>query len=336
MVSLPLSLLSLLGLPLVSSTWTQLPDAGWSPRSAFRMVVSGDDVIVAGGTDDPSRFFNDAYRMNLSDGSWYPLPFATPQWGARASFGMSALKNGTIVLTGGQQEDGGHASFQDVWALDALKWRQLPDAPWRRRVGHAQSTCRGADGSDRIIISGGASTDAGIFISVYNDVWSMSLDGRWTQLANVPWKKRFLHATTCLSDGSLVLTGGHSGFQDFNDVWLMSSSGQWNQLVDAAPFSKRSRFGMVTFPDDSVLAGEGMSKEDFWFTEDIRNGSWQSLGRPPFSERYDYGMVALPKGDAVNGRSALIAGGTLLENGIHNYNNVYRLDIGAGHDITIV
>merc|ERR1719263_2383864 len=99
------ALLGLLCLWLASSEWTQLPDAGWSPRSAFQMAVSGDNVIVAGGTDDPSRFFNDAYRMSLSDGNWYPLPFSSPQWPARANFGMSVLTNGSVVITGGQQQD---------------------------------------------------------------------------------------------------------------------------------------------------------------------------------------------------------------------------------------
>lgn len=321
------SIVAILLLRRANSEWSQLEDAGWSPRSAFQMEISADSVIVAGGTDDPSRFFNDAYRMTLNDGLWYPLPFGSPQWPTRANFGMSALANGTLILTGGQQQDGGHSSLSDVWALDVPtergQWRQLPDAPWKRRVGHGQSTC-----GDRVIVTGGASTDAGVFISVYNDVWSMASDGSWALLPSPPWHKRFLHNTACLSDGTLVLTGGHSGFSDFNDIWIMSPLGEWREVTPKAPFSPRARFGMVSFSDDSVLVGEGMSKEDFWFAENIHDAtSWRSLGRPPFSERYDYGMVALPSNASTSKRTALVAGGMLLSQGIHNYNTVYRIVI---------
>eukprot|EP00931_Biecheleriopsis_adriatica_P092632 TRINITY_DN66423_c0_g1_i1.p1 TRINITY_DN66423_c0_g1~~TRINITY_DN66423_c0_g1_i1.p1 ORF type:complete len:340 (+),score=41.15 TRINITY_DN66423_c0_g1_i1:69-1088(+) len=332
-----LGLALMAGLTVAAGNWTQLSGAGWSPRSGFQMAVPGNSVIVAGGTDDPSRFYNDAYRMTLSDGLWSPLPFSSPQWPARASFGMSAYANGTLVLTGGQQEDGGHASLNDVWALDAPdsstpQWRQLPNAPWKHRVGHAQSTCK-----DRVVITGGASTDAGVFISVYSDVWSMASDGSWTEIPGAPWHKRFLHSTTCLSDGSLVLAGGHSGFSDFSDVWLMSPDGKWKELTAKAPFSTRVRFSMVSFADDSVLVGEGMSKEDFWIAENVEQvSSWRSLGRPPFSERYDYGLVALPSNTTTGKRTALVAGGMLLSQGIHNYNEVYRLVVDGSGDSSML
>jgi hypothetical protein len=326
-------LLLILTLRHASGEWTQLADAGWSPRSGFQMAVSGEDVVVAGGTNDPSTFFNDAYRLSLKDGKWYPLPFSSPQWPPRANFGMSVLHNGTIIMTGGQQQDGGTASLNDVWALDTpaadgAAWRKLPDAPWPHRVGHAQATCQSSDG-EHVIIAGGVSSDAGIFMTQYQDVWSMSSDGAWRKLHDAPWHKRFLHNMVCLSGGRLVLTSGHSGFTDYNDVWMMSPDGSWSEVTSAAPFSTRGRFGMVAFPDDSVIVGEGMSKEDFWLgTVRGTEIAWQSLGKPPFSERYDYGMVALPSNGTKQARTALVAGGMLLSNGIHNYNNVYRLEVG--------
>merc|ERR1712216_360857 len=97
--------------------------------------------------------------------------------------------------------------------------------------------------------------------------------------------------------------------------------------MSSAPFSARARFSLVAFADDSLLVGEGMSKEDFWLGDVRKEGSWKSLGRPPFSERYDYGMVALPSNGSASHRTALVAGGMLLENGIHNYNSVYKLEI---------
>lgn len=327
----------LIWLKLVSAEWTQLPDAGWSPRSAFQMALSGENVIVAGGTNDPSNYYNDAYRMSLTNGLWYPLPFSSKQWPPRANFGMSTLSNGSVVLTGGQQQDGGHASLKDVWMLvDAGgQWHQLPDAPWPHRMGHTQATCKGSAGTEeRVIVTGGVSNNAGFFRTTYHDVWSMAPDGTWTQLPDAPWTKRFLHGSACLSDGSLVMTGGAGGFKDFNDVWLMSSDGTWKELTSAAPFSTRARFGMVAFADDSVLVGEGMSKEDFWLGN-IKENTWKSLGKPPFSERYDYGMVVLPSNKSTSARTALVAGGMLLEEGIHNYNNVYRLAVDATDDSAV-
>lgn len=318
-----------------NSEWTQLPDAGWSPRGGFQMVASKDRVVVAGGTAGPGYDYNDAYQLNLNDGLWYPLPFSSTQYPARSDFGMSVLTNGTIVLTGGQNQDGGHGAFNDVWALDYVGstggWRQLPKAPWKGRVGHAQATCRSADGAglERLVIAGGASSRASVWISVYNDVWAMSVDGTWTQLPEAPWHKRFLHNMACLSDGRLLMTGGHSGFQDFNDVWLMSPSGDWKELTKAAPFSRRTQFGMVSFPDNSVIVGGGMSEQEFWLGEQAGADEfkWRSLGKAPFSDRYAYGLVALPPNKSVTKRVALLAGGTLLEQGIHNYNNVYKFTI---------
>lgn len=319
---------SILGLAVsihASNEWNQFPDAGWSPRSGFQMATVGSDVLVFGGTDDPGRSFNDAYR--LRSGLWYPLPFSSPMWNGRSDFGMSKLANGTLVLTGGQNQDGGHPSLNDVWVVDAtedlMSWHQMPQAPWTRRVAHSQSTCPQVSGyPERTIITGGGNTRSGIIIKQYTDNWAMAADGSWTQLPDGPWHKRWLHSTACLSDGSLVLAGGHSGFNVFNDVWMLSPNDEWTELSAAAPWSKRSQFGMVAFPDDSLLIG-GDGNQAFYFTSSVTQGTWTSLGKPPFSERSEYGMTISPNGT----RAALIAGGTLLSQGIHNYNDVWEITV---------
>jgi len=289
------------------------------------MVLSNNDLIVAGGTSGPGSSFNDVYKMH--GGLWYPLPFSNPNWSPRSDFAMVALRNGTVVLAGGQNEDGGDASLNDVWAMDpdTHTFHKMPDAPWKHRVGHSMSVCAGAGGSaERIVLTGGGNTRAGVFIWQYNDVWAMSGDGTWSSLGDAPWHKRWLHGTVCLSDGTVLLAGGHSGFQEFNDVWSMSHDGKWTELSPAAPWSTRAGFGMVALPGDLVIVGPDEGREDAWAL-DWSSGktSWQSLGKVPFSDRGGYGIAPAPNGT----KSALIAGGTLLSQGIHNYNEVWQISL---------
>jgi len=313
----------------LAGTWTRLQDAGWSPRSGFQMAASNGALIVAGGTSGPSVCFNDAYV--LRGGAWSPLPFSNPSWSPRSDFAMASFSNGTIVLCGGQNEVGGESSFKDVWALDAglERFRRLPDAPWLHRVGHSMSACPASGGqSERLILTGGGSTRTGIFPRQYNDVWAMDNSGHWSELGQAPWHARWLHSTTCLSDGTLLLVGGHSGFHFFNDVWAMSVAGEWSQLSPAAPWSPRSGFGMVALSGDVVLVGPGVGSTDFWAMEWTSRaqggGAWSKIGDVPVnSDRSAYGLAASPN----NTRSAILAGGTLLKNGVHNYNDVWQLTL---------
>ena len=71
-----------------------------------------------------------------------------------------------------------------------------------------------------MILTGGGTTRSGFFIKQYNDVWAMDGNGVWEELPQAPWHARWLHRTSCRSDGKLVLAGGYSGFQTFNDVWV--------------------------------------------------------------------------------------------------------------------
>merc|ERR1712083_1064315 len=96
-----------------------------------------------------------------------------------------------------------------------------------------------------------------------------SPNGTWTQItAKAPWGQRWLHRTVCLSDGSLIFSGGHyKGFQaagDFNDVWRMSPDGHFKQLEASAPWKPRRMFMMSAGPDDVIVVAGGTGHGDTW------------------------------------------------------------------------
>ena len=207
--------------------------------------------------------FSDAWTEQNPDSGWV----------ARMGHSTVALPDGSIVLTGGSDDE----NKNDVWRSDdkGVSWTLVNEsAGWNARYMH--STAALPDGS--IVLTGG-------FVNGYaNDVWlSEDRGSTWTQVNRSPgWKARMKHSTVVLPDGSIVLTGGYaSGWPNFghqNDTWRSTDKGAtWTQMSATAGWSERSMHTSVALPDGSIVLmggnGDDGNYNDTWRSSD-RGASW--------------------------------------------------------------
>lgn len=328
---------AILALPLAMAKldWVFVGSTPFGKRFSHGTVGDADGrIIVAGGAsslEESGRWFNDAWA--LEHGEWHGLPAST--WSPRGDFGFAALPNGTLVLAGGQQQDEqGHAATNDVHVLhkDAPGWERLPNAPWEPRVGHHMAAC--PDGS--VVVTGGVAAAICVFCKAYEDVWRLSPEGEWTRITEkAPWGKRRDHRTVCLSDGSLIFSGGHyKGFQaagDFNDIWRLSSTGEFEQLQSSAPWKPRRMFMMSAGLNDIIVVAGGVGHGDTWTVKGAASNGTLTFERQqpafPFDatgERWEAGLAALPNNTHV------LVGGMNQPHGVEGvYDDVWMLPCGT-------
>lgn len=315
-------ILTLCSLPVQAELqWKSLGAAPWKARFEHGSAIDrAGRIVIAGGAFLPlGPYLNDSWAFE--NGKWTQLPDST--WDERADIGLAALPNGTVVLVGGQREDGAYASKNDVHVLHkgAASWEDKGPAPWDARIGHTLTAC--PDGS--LILVGGSSSRTNVFYKLFADVWRMSLDGKWSQITEkAPWAARFDHRTVCLSDGSLVMAGGGERLQNFNDMWRMTKDGAWTQIQKKCPWRARTDFMMAAGSDDTiVLAGEF---SDTWKLEGVLQGKlqWTRQQDMPFpkAQRWKTDLLALP-----NNRFVVAGGEQTTSNDA--FNDLWELSEGA-------
>lgn len=144
--------------------------------------------------------------------------------------------------------------------------------------------------------------------------------GTWTQMtAAAEWSERDGHTSVVLSDGSIVLMGGHDGDNRLNDVWRSTDQGAtWEQMTAAAEWSARNVHASVVLSDDSILVMggyDGSKLNDVWLSTD-KGATWTEMtAAAEWSARSSFTSVAL------SDDSIVLMGGSL---GITRLNDVWR------------
>src|SRR3989344_4380076 len=168
------------------ATWTQLPNAPWTPRQGHASLVFNNKIWVLGGEIGNSwplrMYMNDVWAY---DGTSWTTATASQRWIRRTQH-SAVVHNGKMYVMGGLSNIGRtFIWFHDVWSSpDGINWTQeTASAPWAGREGHVSLVFDG-----KIWVIGGTSYDRQTNQTrVYNDAWS-SGDGRtWTlETSNIP------------------------------------------------------------------------------------------------------------------------------------------------------
>ncbi len=190
-------------------TWTSVSPSGSAPAPRMRHSsvydTATNSLIIFGGFDCTSTYFNDVWRLsNANDSTGTPawthvVPSGTPPSARQASAAVYDAATNSLILFGG---GAGASVFSDVWVLSnangsggAPTWTQLTVASSgpAARTGH--SAVYDSQNS-RMIIYGGVSGSA-----VFDDTWILSdangVGGTptWTQLTPVtPGPPRYDHS----------------------------------------------------------------------------------------------------------------------------------------------
>jgi len=209
---------------------------------------------------------------------------------------IANLTDGSIMLSGGRDRDGSHAS-DEVWkSTDGTDWTKLPSPGWKARSYHAMMELNGCV----YVIAGQGFSVLGS--PYYNDVWR-SCDGgmTWKELPNAPFTARSGIACTVFN-GKMYIAGGcysgAGGKRSFlNDVWATSDGENWECLTSGAEWSARSGPRLVVHKDKLlILGGEiGFKPDtqlgDIWASSN-GGANWTLIAKTPgFEPRSGHGVV---------------------------------------------
>jgi PKD repeat protein len=225
---------------------------------------------------------------------------ASASWGAREVHNSVTMPDGSIVLIGGNKDDGGF--YTDVWRStdDGATWTQMSaSAGWSPRLGITSVVT--SDGS--IVMMGGYDgTDK-------NDIWRSTDNGAtWTQItASAEWPAREYHSSVAMPDGSIVLMGGGNQQGYLNDVWRSTDNGAtWTPMTTSADWAARNVLRSMAMPDGSIILLGGYTPNimtDVWRSTD-NGATWTRMNASAgWTPRGYFNTVALPD------RSIMMMGG---------------------------
>ena len=271
-------------------------------HSSPRPVVDFHGMPTS-GTAPLDVQFNDTSTGSPTGWAWYFGDEAYTQvwtqqtsgaaWSARGEFNSVALPDGSIVLMGGQDNNG---NTNDVWRSTdgGVTWtQQTAGAAWSAR--NRQSSVALPDGS--IVLMGGFDT------WFQNDVWRSTDNGTtWTEQTVSPgWWGRYGQSSVALPDGSIVLMGGFNNSYQ-NDTWRSIDNGTtWTEQTAHAGWSGRWGQSSVALPDGSIVLmggsdSGGILLNDTWRSTD-QGATWtQQTAQAGWSGRRVHSSVALPDG----------------------------------------
>ncbi len=206
-----------------SATWVPLTPTGTAPAARYRQAAaydgSSNSLIIFGGSDCGSTYFNDVWRLSNANDSSTPawthvLPTGTAPSQREASSAIYDSATNSMIVFGGED---GSTVFGDLWVLSNANgtggtpaWTQLTasgsgPAP---RGGH---TAVYDSQNSRMIVYGGVSGG-----TVFNDTWILSnansVGGTptWTVVSPAtPGPPRYYH-TAAYDPGSneMIIFGG--------------------------------------------------------------------------------------------------------------------------------
>lgn len=284
---------------------TTLPDP--NGRGGSFAGVSGDALIVAGGTNFPG-----APLWENGSKSWYNdvsvLPDNTAEWktgfnfpGNARAYGISATVGNSLICVGGADSSRHYSEVVSLaWNGTSITSRPLPEFP------HPVAYCGGAVIGRTIYIVGGITETSST--SAMADLYALNLDDLllgWQTLEPLPGPSRILPAVAAL-DGSLYIFAGSylSPGADgkiqrkyLKDAWKYNPGSGWQQLASmprgavAAPVvvpENGSNLILILGGDDGKHTGFEPLKDHPGFTNQVlqyntENNSWSEVNRAPFS-----------------------------------------------------
>jgi len=241
-------------------TWTEMnASSGWPARDAFSSVAlpDGNIVLMGGGTNWGNTILNDVWRSTDEGATWTEMN-ASAGWAPRYNLNAVALTDGSILVLGGNDENGITGAANDVWRStdEGATWTEVnASAGWATRDQHASVVM--PDGS--IVLMGGNGQgvigDVG-YAGLFNDTWRSTDDGAtWTMMnGSAPWAARCSFSSVALPDDSIVLMGGDDWSNYWmNDSWRSTDDGStWTQLPNAG-WLPRYWQSSVAMPNGNIV-----------------------------------------------------------------------------------
>ncbi len=274
----------------------QLSPPGFNIFCGGHSFLADGRLLIAGGHLDVDRGLPDAIIFDPFSQRWTRLPdMARGRWYPT----NTTLPNGEVLVAAGATEDQVMNTIPEIWSPEKGSWRaltgasrSLPYYPWNFVAPDGRVFMAGPEAPTRWLDTSGSGAwitgprtrhgakrgygsavmyDAGkIFIVGGNDPPTNSAEVIDLNQSSPTWRMvppmsfgRRQHNATLLPDGSVLVTGGHSG-QGLDDASKLRKEVElWNPRTEAwtqlAPMSAYRGYHSVAvlLPDGRVLSAGG-------------------------------------------------------------------------------
>jgi hypothetical protein len=201
------------------ATWIeQTADAGWSPRTYFkvRMSIPEDYILLVGGANS-TTFMNDTWISGDLGVNWYKNGGDYVTWSGRMRHAGVAMPDYSFIIFGGLDEESNYCN--DTWrtTTDGETWTQLSAPAWTKRIGSTSVLLP----NGKIILMGGLDINN----NFKNDVWELNPVGSSEQNP--------VHTYTTRGDYVITLTASNNNTYDYYNEYanVIPIEGEdWNRL----------------------------------------------------------------------------------------------------------
>ena len=221
-----------------SKEWTQLfPKISPPKRTNHRMCqISEKRVLLFGGDDDQSPYYDDTWIFDLTDTTWTKLE-PTNHPNARSHFGLTRLNDSLALLFGGR--DFNISPHRDTWIFNSntKEWKQIFFNTSKTPIPYYRidpALVQLEDG--KVLLFGGFAESVGGFY--LKDTWIFDIkDSLWMEIKASGMTDGFASSGVCnLNRNKLLVFGGEKGPLT-NDSWIFDYQDSiWSIIVtDTAP-----------------------------------------------------------------------------------------------------
>lgn len=231
-------------------TLTNNGNAPFSERYDFGICSFNNNLFVIGGYKTPT-FNNEIWKS--SNGINWNLVSSNAPFTERDGHKIFEFNN-KIWLIGGYKTNDTPTMFKnDIWnSVDGINWNLVTNhAPFSERSDFGIVVF-----NSKIYLIGGYDTYGTPMFK--NDIWSSSDGINWSLVTNnAPFSERSNFGVTVLNSKIYLVAGYNTyGTPMFkNDVWSSSDGINWNLVTNAASFSQRSDFGLVSYNSKLWIIG---------------------------------------------------------------------------------
>jgi N-acetylneuraminic acid mutarotase len=261
-------------------TWKlATPDALPPARGYAVAGATADQLILFGGHDEKSVFFDDIWRFDVAKGSWAQDPHNVPSTFIKRSYAAAVLVVDTLYIFGGFVP-ALQATGNDLWSynITSRAW-QLPSPQGRvgappARQGHSAVFYNDTTNGPSIIIFGGYTGLGG-----FSDTWQYVIGSNtWIQLTkngdpigpSPRWGQSAVLVSTAVGSEIIIFGGSFAGGPVnpyYNDVWKLSlatgtTQWTWNMLLpdgnEVGPWRRAGHSSVLSNGRLYVFGGYGM------------------------------------------------------------------------------
>ena len=243
-------------------------------------------VLLFGGSN--GFILGDTWIYDFEKNDWSEIECKNSP-SNRVGMGICNISEKEVLLFGGS-DDGGVATFNDLWLfnLDSLNWIKLDPKPWNNKYYPLPLFSFGMAklSNNSVVIYGGEILDGNPLKGYSDETWIYYIEENQWEYRNIGWPESRASLMMTELDSNLVLMCGGYKHGLFNDSWYLENDNYfWFRfknllndmpLVSASAISGLNNRLAVLFGGVPAI-GSGKSWYDSTWIFDYYNKTWLKL-----------------------------------------------------------